>query len=177
MAPETGSTAVGKSATTPKKSKSSAKAKPVSSAKKAVVKKSPASATSKSAAAPVKTQSSSHPTYAVMVLEAIKSLKERNGSSRQAILKYIGQNFKVGSTDDKHIQSQLKLALKRGVTSGSLKQSSGSGAAGSFKVRNLSLRLVKCKRSSKKLGMSHDYFKNSDVKIVLCSEVVVEFLI
>ena len=36
-----------------------------------------------------------HPTYIVMVAEAIGSLKERGGSSRSAILKYILKNFKV----------------------------------------------------------------------------------
>ena len=38
-----------------------------------------------------------HPTYAKMVGKAIEALKERNGSSRQAILKYIMANFKVVS--------------------------------------------------------------------------------
>ena len=37
-----------------------------------------------------------HPTYLVMTQAAIAALKERNGSSRQAILKYIMANYKVG---------------------------------------------------------------------------------
>lgn len=32
---------------------------------------------------------SSHPTYMVMVKEALQALKERNGSSRQKITKFI----------------------------------------------------------------------------------------
>ena len=32
---------------------------------------------------------SNHPTYVVMVKEAIQALRERNGSSRQKITKYI----------------------------------------------------------------------------------------
>ena len=36
-----------------------------------------------------------HPTYAVMIGAAIAALKDRTGSSRQAILKYICANYKV----------------------------------------------------------------------------------
>lgn len=38
---------------------------------------------------------SSHPTYGDMVKRAITELKNKNGSSRAVILKYILQNFKV----------------------------------------------------------------------------------
>ena len=72
-----------------------------------------------------------HPKYIDMVKSAITCLKERNGSSRQAILKYINGNFKVTDTANVHV----KLALKRGVTSGDLLQVKGTGASGSFKVK------------------------------------------
>ena len=71
-----------------------------------------------------------HPKYIEMIVVAIKTLKERNGSSRQAIKKYIAANNKVS---DK-IDVPLKCALKKGVISGTLKQTKGSGASGSFKV-------------------------------------------
>ena len=71
-----------------------------------------------------------HPKYSDMIAAAIVALKERSGSSRQAILKYISANYKVGD----HAGTHLKLALKRGVTSGALKQVKGTGASGSFKV-------------------------------------------
>ena len=71
-----------------------------------------------------------HPKYIDMIKAAIAALKERNGSSRQAILKYIKANYKVGDNADVHV----KLALKRGVTSGDLSQPKGTGASGSFKV-------------------------------------------
>merc|ERR1712061_254575 len=73
-----------------------------------------------------------HPAYAVMVAAAVKALKERSGSSRQAILKYIVANYTVG--DEKKAASRLKLALKKGVASGALNQVKGAGASGSFKV-------------------------------------------
>merc|ERR1712183_297730 len=72
-----------------------------------------------------------HPKYAVMVAAAIGALKERSGSSRQAILKYIVANYKV---DAKSAGTQLKQALKRGVTAGALKQVKGAGASGSFRI-------------------------------------------
>ena len=54
-----------------------------------------------------------------MISEAIKALKERSGSSRQAIVKYIVSNYKI---DEKTANTQVKLSLKREVESGSLKQ-------------------------------------------------------
>ena len=71
-----------------------------------------------------------HPKYIEMIVAAITALKERTGSSRQAIVKYISANYKVGDNANTHI----KLALKRGVTSGVLVQPKGTGASGSFKV-------------------------------------------
>ena len=71
-----------------------------------------------------------HPTYLEMIKAAITALKDRKGSSRQAISKYIGANYKVGANSDVH----LKMALKRGVTSGALVQPKGTGASGSFKL-------------------------------------------
>ena len=70
-----------------------------------------------------------HPKYSEMIAAAIAALKERTGSSRQAIVKYIAANYKVGENAGTHV----KLALKRGVASGDLKQVKGAGASGSFK--------------------------------------------
>jgi histone H1/5 len=74
-----------------------------------------------------------HPKYSEMVKQALASLKERGGSSRQAVLKYIMKNFKVGS-DENVVNTHLKMALRAGVKNSSLKQSKGSGAAGSFRL-------------------------------------------
>merc|ERR1711937_1125933 len=62
-----------------------------------------------------------HPKYSVMIAAAITALKDRTGSSRQAILKYICANYKV---DAAKAAVQIRLALKRGVGKG----------AGSYKV-------------------------------------------
>ena len=71
-----------------------------------------------------------HPKYIDMITAAIVALKERTGSSRQAIVKYIQANYKVGDNAGVHI----KMALKKGVASGALTQPKGTGASGSFKV-------------------------------------------
>ena len=60
-------------------------------------------------------------------------IQERGGSSRHAILKYIVTHYKIGQ-DERAINSHLKLALRSGVKNGLLKQSKGSGAAGSFRL-------------------------------------------
>ena len=85
----------------------------------------------KTAAKPKKP--STHPKYSEMEATAINALKERGGSSRQAILKYIMANFNVGK-DAKPVNAHLKLALRTGVKNKSLKQLKGTGASGSFKI-------------------------------------------
>ena len=65
-----------------------------------------------------------HPKYSEMIAKAVAELKERGGSSRQAILKYIMKNFNVGK-EEKAVNSRLKLALKAGVKKGGLKQCKG----------------------------------------------------
>jgi len=82
----------------------------------------------KKAKAPAK--KSEHPTFAVMIAAAIGALKDRKGSSRQAIEKYICANYKVGPKYASH----FKMALKRGVENGALVQTKGVGASGSFKL-------------------------------------------
>ena len=71
-----------------------------------------------------------HPKYSEMVEEAISSLNEKSGTSRQAILKYIQGNYPVGEK----AKNQVKVALVKGVTNGRLVQTKGTGASGSFKI-------------------------------------------
>lgn len=71
-----------------------------------------------------------HPKYIDMIKAALTELKDRKGTSRQAIGKYIKEHYKVGSNAD----TQLKMALKRGVLAGAIAHSKGVGASGSFKL-------------------------------------------
>ena len=74
-----------------------------------------------------------HPKYSEMIAAAIVALKERTGSSRIAILKYIKANYKVGD----NAATCVKNALKKGVTAGALTQVKGVGSNGSFKVKKV----------------------------------------
>ena len=95
--------------------------------------------------APVAKKPAEHPKYIDMISAAITALKERNGSSRQAIVKYIKANYKVGENSDVHV----KMALKRGVASGALMQPKGTGASGSFKLAKVAPK-PKAKKPAKK---------------------------
>jgi hypothetical protein len=66
-----------------------------------------------------------------MVGNAIRSLKERGGSSLQAIKKYIAANYKV---DSEKLSPFIKKYLKFAVASGELVQTKGKGASGSFRL-------------------------------------------
>jgi len=76
---------------------------------------------------------SNHPPYSSMIKKAVSELKDKKGSSKAAILKYIVQHFKVGE-NIKSVNAHLRQALKRGVTSGALSQVKGAGASGSFRL-------------------------------------------
>lgn len=73
----------------------------------------------------------SHPKVSEMVIESIANLKERGGSSLQAIKKHIGANNKV---DLDRLTPFIKKYLKAAVASGALVQTKGKGATGSFKL-------------------------------------------
>jgi len=109
---------------------------------------------------------SAHPKYAQMIVSAIESLGERNGSSRQAIHKYILSHFKVNA--DKTFLAHLKLSLKRCVDNGKLKRVKGTGASGSFRVAKKELVKKPKKVSSiKKKKPAADKKKVASVKKVV----------
>ena len=85
----------------------------------------------KSAAPPKPRVKPNHPPTAEMVNSAIQSLKERNGSSLQAIKKYLSSNYKI---DADKLGPFIKKYLKSSVTNGNLLQTKGKGASGSFKL-------------------------------------------
>jgi histone H1/5 len=59
--------------------------------------------------------SASHPTYSEMCVAAITDLKERKGSSRQKIFKWINLKYKLGENARRHVNHALKLGVERGV--------------------------------------------------------------
>ena len=86
-----------------------------------------------------------HPTYKEMIPEAVRTLKERNGSSRQKISKYIAANFS-GLGDENSLKRNLRAGLKKLVESGTLIQVKGTGASGSFKLAAAAKKVPSAKK-------------------------------
>ncbi|KAI7854647.1 linker histone H1 and H5 family-domain-containing protein [Circinella umbellata] len=63
---------------------------------------------------PKTTKKPEHPPYEAMIKSAILALKERKGSSRPAIKKYLLANYKVSA--GAHFDNQISAAIKRGVS-------------------------------------------------------------
>ena len=105
-----------------------------------------ASKPAKKAAAKKPAKAPEHPKYSEMISQAIATLKERKGSSRQAIIKYIRANFKVGDNADNPIKKNIILM----VQNASLIQAKGSGASGSFKLPQPVKPVTKKKPAAKK---------------------------
>ncbi|XP_069177160.1 histone H1-delta-like [Procambarus clarkii] len=91
-------------------------------------------------------RTANHPKYSEMVVAAITFLNNSQGSSRQDILKFVVCNFSV---NEKDADIHLKLALRRGVTSGALTQVKITGRLMHFKVNKCSDE-AKLKASAKK---------------------------
>jgi len=87
----------------------------------------PSKAKASTAAAP------QHASYQDMIKEAIVNLKERNGSSRQAVKKYIQANNSLGATTDAAFSSHLARALKSGEENGLFERP--KGASGPVKLK------------------------------------------
>ncbi|KAL8642153.1 MAG: hypothetical protein Q9226_008539 [Calogaya cf. arnoldii] len=84
-------------------------------------KKAAAAATQKKAAAVA-----SHPSYRDMIKEAILQLKERNGSSRAAIKKYVLANNKSLANSSNVFDAQFNKAIRSGVEKGEFHMPKGS---------------------------------------------------
>lgn len=63
--------------------------------------------------------------YRDMIKDAIINLKERNGSSRQAIKKYVQSNNKINVTSQSVFDSQFNKAIKAGVEKNEFTQPKG----------------------------------------------------
>ncbi|KAK5050355.1 hypothetical protein LTR84_003636 [Exophiala bonariae] len=66
-----------------------------------------------------------HASYKDMIKEAILNLKERNGSSRQAIKKYVKANNNITVTSETQFDSLFNKALKTAVEKGDFTQPKG----------------------------------------------------
>uniref|UniRef100_H3H5I1 H15 domain-containing protein n=2 Tax=Phytophthora ramorum TaxID=164328 RepID=H3H5I1_PHYRM len=112
-------------AVAPTRSPSSRKAKTAAAAKKdepkaKAPKEAPKAKKPKAKAAKAKSSTETGPSYFDLVVDAIRELKERNGSSRQAIAKV------VEPKKDNYASHHLNKALRTGVEAGKLLQTKGS---------------------------------------------------
>lgn len=110
-----------------------------------------------------------HPKYIEMAVAALNSLKERNGSSRQAIHKYIVGHYSV---DSKVVGTHLRQALKRGVDTGVIKHVKGVGASGSFKANPEAQKKKEKKEKKPKIKASKPKAKTSKPKKAKASSPV-----
>ncbi|KAG0301843.1 hypothetical protein BGZ97_002587, partial [Linnemannia gamsii] len=99
----------------------------------------------KAKAAPGTKKESEHPTYKEMIIAALVHLKERNGSSRQALKKYILGNYKVGENSDQHFNA----AIKRGVEAGDFTQPKGQSGPVKLAKKEPKKKVVKEKKEPK----------------------------
>merc|ERR1712203_359359 len=110
-----------------------------------------------------------HPPSAVMVLAAVKALKESKGSSLAAIKKYIAANNKV---DIVKISPFIRKAVKKLVADEKIAQTKGVGASGRFKAVKAEKPKVKkakkpaAKKSPKKAAKKAKTPKKSAAKKV-----------
>ena len=109
-----------------------------SPAKAAAKKTSPKKATPKKKK--VVKKPAAHPTYKEMIMASIVALKQRGGSSRQAINKYIAGHYKVGDNSNIH----LNMAIKRALSSGMLV--SAAHHAGTYRLSKAALAPGKPKK-------------------------------
>ncbi|OKL63596.1 hypothetical protein UA08_02015 [Talaromyces atroroseus] len=79
----------------------------------------------KATGAATKKAAPSHASYRDMIKDAILNLKERNGSSRQSLKKYVQSNNKITVTSQAAFDSQFNKAIKAGVEKGEFSQPKG----------------------------------------------------
>ncbi|CAL1302176.1 unnamed protein product [Larinioides sclopetarius] len=118
----------------------------------AAVAATPAAATpkkkAKSGAVKSKANPPTHPKVSEMVVKSITTLKERGGSSLQAIKKHISSQYKV---DIDRLTPFIKKYLKSAVAAGTLVQTKGKGANGSFKLSASGQKTKEPKKTVKKV--------------------------
>lgn len=115
-------------------------------------------ATPKKAAAKKPKAKASHPSSNDMIVAAIKNLKDRKGSSSQAIKKYIGANYKV---DIVKMSPFIRKAFKSLLEKKKIVQTKGTGASGSFKLAE---KAVAKKPATKKPAAKKSAAKKSPKK-------------
>ncbi|KAI5932067.1 Histone H1.5 [Manis javanica] len=123
---------------------------PAETATPAPVEKSPGKkkATKKSAGGGVAKRKAIGPPVSELITKAVAASKERNGLSLAALKKALA----AGGYDVEKNNSRIKLGLKSLVSKGTLVQTKGTGASGSFKL-NKKAASGETKPKAKKVGV------------------------
>ncbi|WLF81543.1 hypothetical protein PVL30_005341 [Lodderomyces elongisporus] len=82
-------------------------------------------------------------TYKEMIKEAISTLKERNGSSRQSLKKYVQSNFQLKGGN---FDSLFNSALRKGVEAGDFVQPKGPSGPVKLKKKEPVVKEAKAKK-------------------------------
>ena len=93
----------------------------------------PASDTASMSLPVKKVSKADHITYKQMVVAAVSALRDRKGTSYQAIRSYIKENYPKAE-ENTSFSSHLRKAVTTATKSGALLQFTGTGANGSFKL-------------------------------------------
>ena len=94
--------------------------------------------------AKTKSSKSSSKTYEEMIMNAIKELKSRTGSSRQAIFKFLKETHSFGQVSEKRILLNVSNALKKGLEKGVFKMAKEAGkGSGCYKLGDKGLEMLK----------------------------------
>jgi histone H1/5 len=107
-----------------------------------------------------------HPSFIDMIVEAVKELNERHGSSKLAVAKFIKSKYPVDIQSSKtYINSGFKKCLK----SGQLRQASGKGLTGSFKLGEVAKKVKDNKpKAAKKSLLKAKKPGSAKTKVVNC---------
>merc|ERR1711874_144574 len=89
-----------------------------------------------------------HPPHGVMIAAAIKALKERGGSSRPAILKYILANNKIADADKAKVRA--KIAIRKMLAAKKLIPVKGSFKLAKEPAKPKKKKAKKAKKKKKK---------------------------
>ena len=95
-----------------------------------------------------------------MIVAALLHLKDRSGSSRQALKKYIAGNYKIGEHSDVH----LNAAIKRGVETGDFVQPKGQSGPLKLAKKEPKKKVVKEKKEPKEKKAKKPSVKKAAVK-------------
>ncbi|KAK7076348.1 hypothetical protein SK128_023130 [Halocaridina rubra] len=73
-----------------------------------------------------------NPSYAAMIVAAIKASRKPSGISRYAIMEFITSNYRI--VDKRVAIHRLRNSIKNGLKNGTLRLTKGNGACGIFKI-------------------------------------------